>query len=927
MALPESFNYASMKYCFLFLLIFFLQINYAQDSLGYYNNQITLNYNQNKTQKTDILFQKKLNYLKNQDNLEEYFYTYFDYFMLNAIADRISILSNTTQNKWRESKTNDEKIAELHLKINIGYHYLKFGNVSKSVIAYEEALHYYQKAAIKNYDIIEYCLKPLANNYTRLGDYSHADVIFKYTLQLAEKTNNKSQLIATYLNLSIQYQSINKNKEALSILEKALQIKSISAKQKGSLLSEIGKNHYQLKNYSKALKYVNKLNNSLNDNILQKNYATAGLCYFEQKEYIKAEASFENSLKLATKIYAANNREIAKIYNQLAAVYSQKKEYLKAQNFYQKALQIILIKYKPKTIYENPEVKNFYAENSIKEALDGRALVFTKQNDFQHAITNYNLAFKVGKLLQNTYTSQQSKIRQQVENRERSEKTVELYYLLYENSKSQEYINLAFENAEKSKATVLLNIMNNNHLKNSIKEDSLFQIEKKLIQEKAILTKNINIEELKNDKANLENLKSYISKKTKTTTKLQVLKQEIYKKYPFLNVIIKPSTAKEIQQDLLFKNQNLIEFFDTKNHLYIFSISKNKNINLRRFSKDSLYNQSLQHFISLFANGNDDKLKNDISAYQNNAYYLYEKLLQPELTGFESNTLTIIPDGRLNFLAFDALLTKQTKATNFEKLPYLLFQNNINYGYSSTILMQQKLQASLNSKQKTIIGFFPVFENNYRNLQELAYTLNEESELKKFTKGLYFEKEKATKNMFLKRINDFDIIHLSTHASAGTFFEPAHIEFRNKTLYLPEIYGLNLNTNLLVMSACETGVGKFQKGEGVMSLARGFSYAGVKNLMVSLWKVNDKATSILMRNFYKNYKNSNNKINALHQAKIDYLTNKNISNTKKSPYYWSSFVFIGNIEPNTSSNFNIYIFLSLILITLIILYFVRIKTI
>lgn len=899
-----------MKQLIFYNILIFSIIGYSQDSLQYYNNQIK----NNRDEKREVIFQKKINYLKKQDNLEEYIYAHFDYFILKAKVENIKLLAQAEQNKWRKLKTEEEKLALLHLKINKGYHYLKFSNIQQSVLAYEEALHYYKTNNLKTYNIIEYCLKPLANNYTRLGDYNRADDILKYTIFLAENNKNKKQLIATYINLSIKYQSLHKNNEAINILKKALQIKTITKKQKGNLWSEIGKNYYELKEYKKAHYYIDKSNKITKDiKTIQKNHQTKGLCYLKEKQIKKAEKSFNKAIENAITIYGENNREVAKIHTILAEVYIQKNDLDKAQKKYQKALQSILIKYQPKSIYDNPKAINFYAENTIKTALDGRAAVFLKQKEYKHAIANYRLAFKAEKQLQNTYTSQQSKIIQQAENRKRSEKIIKLYYHLYQNTKNQKYIEQAFENVEKSKAVVLSNVLNSKKLKKSLINDKLLKLEKKLKKEKAILTKNIKLEELKNKKANLKKLKKLITKKTEITTELQLIKQKIQQKYPFLTKKTKPISVKKIQQQILEKNQTLIEYFDTENYIYIFSINKHTPIHWRRIKKDTKYKQAIQNYISLFANGNDDKLKNDVTIYRKNAYYLYQQLLQPELKNSKSEILSIIPDGKLNFIAFDALLTQKTTQTKFEKMPYLLLKSNINYGYSSTILIQQKKQKKTKKKQR-VLGIFPVFENNYRNLQELSHTIEEEKNLKTHTNGLYLKKGRATKKAFLENAQGYEIIHLSTHASAGTFFEPAHIEFRNETLYLPEIYGLNLNTNLLVISACETGIGKLQKGEGAMSLARGFSYTGVQNLLVSLWKVNDKATSILMRNFYKNYSKTKSKTKAIHQAKLEYLKDKTISNSKKTPYYWSSFIYIGNTETTTTSNKYIYITIGLLLL-------------
>jgi len=90
-------------------------------------------------------------------------------------------------------------------------------------------------------------------------------------------------------------------------------------------------------------------------------------------------------------------------------------------------------------------------------------------------------------------------------------------------------------------------------------------------------------------------------------------------------------------------------------------------------------------------------------------------------------------------------------------------------------------------------------------------------------------------------------------------------------LYLTEIYGLHLNANLLVLSACETGIGKLEKGEGMISLARAFNYAGVPAIVTTLWKIDDESTSKIMEYFYENLNNSLSKNEALHQAKLTYL--------------------------------------------------------
>jgi CHAT domain-containing protein len=110
-----------------------------------------------------------------------------------------------------------------------------------------------------------------------------------------------------------------------------------------------------------------------------------------------------------------------------------------------------------------------------------------------------------------------------------------------------------------------------------------------------------------------------------------------------------------------------------------------------------------------------------------------------------------------------------------------------------------------------------------------------------------------------------------------------------------EIAHLNLNADLVVLSACETGFGKFEQGEGVISLARSFMYAGSPSLVVSLWQVNDHSTSIVMQKFYQNLHNERAKDVVLRQAKLDYVQEK--EGIVGHPAFWSAFIQLGDSRP------------------------------
>jgi CHAT domain-containing protein len=277
--------------------------------------------------------------------------------------------------------------------------------------------------------------------------------------------------------------------------------------------------------------------------------------------------------------------------------------------------------------------------------------------------------------------------------------------------------------------------------------------------------------------------------------------------------------------------------------------------------------------------------------------------------------LIIVPDGILNFLPFEALITKESSTTNFAQMHYLLNDFRIAYNNSADFYLEGK---PISNDKKTVLGIFPVFEKtNY----ELTFSKAEMQSIKSNFDGEFFDNSNATFDNFKMNAANYSILHLSTHATSGDTETPASIKFYDQEILYSELYNLNINPDLVVLSACETGIGKLYKSEGAMSVARGFQFAGAQNLLFSLWKVNDYTTSVFMDDFYKNIKNGESYFEANANAKLDFLKDKSISNTKKSPYYWSAFVYYGGIETTERpTNYYFYILGLLILIGLFLVF-------
>ncbi|MBL4649707.1 MAG: CHAT domain-containing protein [Aureispira sp.] len=206
----------------------------------------------------------------------------------------------------------------------------------------------------------------------------------------------------------------------------------------------------------------------------------------------------------------------------------------------------------------------------------------------------------------------------------------------------------------------------------------------------------------------------------------------------------------------------------------------------------------------------------------------------------------------------------------------------------------------------------PSFTQNNRTEEDLLIrqhliplpgVVNEVKALEKIVLGTFLYGNDASEEVFKNKFADHGIIHLAMHgilnqknpiASSLAFTENGS-QVEDNFLHASEISNLSLNAQLVVLSACETGYGKFERGEGIMSLARSFMHAGVPSLVVSLWQVNDYSTAKIMEKFYIELKNGRSKSEALRAAKLFYLENtKDIS---AHPALWAAFIQLGNPDP------------------------------
>ncbi len=802
--------------------------------------------------------------------LEDKIYNSVDVFVANPNERNLKsleIFEKSISTALNVTKSKPELLALVILKCNKGYYQNEFGLTNKAIESYETAWRLYDKNKLSNYDIIENCLKKLGNLYTIIGDYDNAENTIKQYFYTANIENNQPLKYTAINNLCIVYQKTGRTNQAINLLEKTLQFQNLSNAQKGMLWNNLGNNYLTINKSDKAgicygisIKFLKDANETMS---LANSFINTALVNNDFSSFEQAKTLFFQNKKATT-------RSIAKLYYDEASLYYENNKFSEAQKSLCQVFKTLIPNYSNKN-NNLPNVNSLYAENTLLDALDLQADLFITQNQPKKALESYQLAFHIEDLFQLLLVYENSKIITEIRNRNRTEKCLAIYYSLYQKDKKTTYIESAFTLQEQTKAAVLKAAINKN--KTTSKEEKIIQ--EQLQNWNTIIIK----QQQKLENANIATINFAIKKQNELMLLLKSKESKTTK------ISKKEFDIKELYAKLENDNAIMVDYFYGVQTIYVFTITQNK-IALKAINNDDTATPKIVQFIDLFSNATT--ISNNPSEYNHYANVAYKTVQLPKKSCHKN--LIIIPDGVLTFLPFEALITQRTTTTNFAKMHYLLNDFAIGYNNSATFYLNT---IPFQHQKENVLGIFPIFKNSPL---ELTFSQKELENLKDNFKGTYFEGNKATFQNFKSKAINYSILHLSTHASSGDIEEPASIKFYDQEILYSQLYHLNIKPDLVVLSACETGLGKLYKAEGAMSIARGFQFAGAQNLLFSLWKVNDFTTSVLMEKFYKNIKSGKSYFDANHQAKLDFLKDDVIPNAKKSPYYWSAFVYYGTLE-------------------------------
>jgi CHAT domain-containing protein len=339
----------------------------------------------------------------------------------------------------------------------------------------------------------------------------------------------------------------------------------------------------------------------------------------------------------------------------------------------------------------------------------------------------------------------------------------------------------------------------------------------------------------------------------------------------------------------------------------------------------------------------------DVTPFVAASNALYKVVLGPAAGMIGDKRLMVVADGALNYIPFEVLL-KSADSGDFSSLGYLVKSNEIIYAPSASVVGAIKQQRAKSSGQGILIIADPVFNSNDARAQKATGTPASDAEVRGLgiqgalsdvagstpapaanpameglplarLNGTRTEAEQISKlakasggqadvwldldanedNLGARDVSKYRIIHVATHgllnAERPQFTGVVLSLVGNKThdgfVRTDEVFNLRLGSPLVMLSACETGLGKEKRGEGVMGLTRAFMYAGAPTVGVSLWSVADKSTADLMTDFYKRLLSTGEgttSSSALRGAQLAMISGKKYS----APFYWAPFVLVGD---------------------------------
>jgi CHAT domain-containing protein len=650
---------------------------------------------------------------------------------------------------------------------------------------------------------------------------------------------------------------------------------------------------------------------------------------------------FNRSLQLHYNLPEPNRPERAATLKGLGDIYTKQKEFATGLHYYQQAINTLVPEFSDTSIQSNPTPQDVTHGKDLIKVLGAKAAAFElchphgsrDLSNLQASLSSYECADKIVGLLRRRLSAEGSKLFLGEESHSLYQNAIRVSMKLFNATQKTRYKEAAFRFAENSRANTLLDgLVDADARQFGGIADSIIEMERSLRIDltyyETKLQKEIDKKE-KGDASKIVNLQNKCFALKNNIQELLALLDKTYPRYYEMKYRIDSPTIGELQHSIDDKTC-ILEYSLNERAIYVFVIT-NTSFDAVAIPKSIGLDQIAFRF-------HESIIKIERENYVRSSAALYNALLRPlEKRMSGKNRLIIVPDGLLHYLPFEALISdipsQKNEVVDFSALNYVVRSHEITYAYSAGFYLNRIRQKSGAAKrEKSFAGFAPVFRESDGNgvfLAKNASRLKSDSsefrsisiDGKKFNELKFsgeevsaiaeqfqnqgkpsasFLNSNATEENFKTGVGKYSFVHIATHGyinerhpqlSMLLFSQPRDSTTKEDgVLYGAETYNLDLNIDLLVLSSCESGIGKLVKGEGIMAMTRGFFYSGATNIIFSLWKVYDRQTSDLMREFYRYVLTGETFSSSLRKAKLTMIADRRTA----FPSKWSGFILVGN---------------------------------
>lgn len=825
---------------------------------------------------------------------------------------------------WRLPRTKREWDKLTWLYTNLAHtNYQKLENFEQALAQYEWAIRL-QRKHIGPPDrlVAKHIYKRFGNLNTRLGDLPLAETYLRKAIDVFQAGGAYRDAAMTASDLAIVQRTAGDLDRAVSTLEAALDYPGIRPDTRALLRNTLGVVYMDMEQYGEAMRHIDSSIYRIDQlrQVEQQNYQTRWLASFlsskggvllAQSRLDDAEMELREAQRMLLQVSTPyQNRELAGILASLAEVYQAKGDYARAINTSHEILEGMLDGFAPRDWRSQPTPASLHAENRLNDALLTKAKAleawYEETSDPEMltlALECYQSVGVVEQHQRRAYRYEASQLFNLADAQRRSESAISLALRLAQLTGDDRYLETAFAFAEQNKSQLLLEAFYHAKAADSGGLPSKEQAKERELQrllaetEKQLLQARSQGADTVAQSLALE---------------LDVLKQqyedwilELEQSYPsYYQTKYNASTysATAVREQLLLPDQAFVEYFVGQRETYAFVITAEDFKVVPLGASDSLEQQiaAFRYAIEQFQYSNSDRTAL-CRTYNELGYRLYEQLLAPlEEAMTLPEELVVVPSGALGLLPFDAMLTElPAEGCRFGAYPYVLHHYNISYAYSAN------LHAALLERptyKMRFASFAPVFTEQ-GPFEALSHNVDLAKNLRASMGGRLFENNTATINNLQTIAGRYSLFHFATHAKANTDAgELSFILFSDGTdhsydsLFVRDIYVLPLQAEMVVLSACETAVGKLHRGEGIINLARGFLYAGANSVVTTQWSINDATSQELMEAFYGHLRGGYTKSDALRQAKLEQVAKG--GQLYAHPVYWAAFAPLGNMRPS-----------------------------